>query len=343
MISVGLIGGSGYTGKKIIQFCNNHPNINNFKIYGSSSAGKNILDIFPELQNEIDNSEIISADTISFEHDVYFLALPHGEALKYVPELIQKGKKVIDIGGDFRLANGEIYEKWYKIKHTAPELLNQKVYGLADDPTTYYTDAKLIANPGCYPTAALLALIPFVKNYNDEIISVSVSAYSGTSGAGKSPKTHLLMSEMDSNVAAYNLNEHRHEPEILQTLEKNGFDSPFAFVTHLLPAAVGIYSTSFIHTKSKLDKNEIENVYNQFYANSSFIRMRTSPPQLNWVVNTNYCDIHISVKGNKVIIISAIDNLIKGASGQAIQNLNKIYGWKEYLGIKEGSSYESVF
>jgi len=343
MISVGLIGGSGYTGRKLIQYCNLHPEISNLKVYGNTTVSKTILEIFPELQNEVSDSEILPVDKLSFDHDVYFIAVPHGEALKYVPELIEKGKKVIDLGGDFRLTNNKVYERWYKINHTAPQLLSNNVYGLADLPTTDYTNAQLIANPGCYPTAALLSLVPFVKNYTDEIISVNVAAYSGTSGAGKTPKSHLLMSEMDGNVAAYNLGAHRHEPEIMQELAKNGFNSLFAFATHLLPIAVGIYSTSFIHTKNKIDKEKIEKAYKEFYANSNFIRLRTSPPQLNWVVNTNYCDIHLSVRDNQVIIISAIDNLIKGASGQAVQNLNKMFGWNEGLGVKQGEKYESVF
>ncbi len=343
MISVGIIGGSGYTGKKLVQFCNNHPFIEEFRVYGNSSAGQSLSSLFPEFDNIIQNSAIGSMDNLG-EHDLYFIALPHGEALKVVPELISKGKKVIDLGGDYRLDSKEEYELWYGKTHTSPELLNSKIYGLADYQGIDYTGTNLIANPGCYPTATLLSLIPFVDSFGDEIITVSTVAYSGTSGAGKTPKQELLMSEMDGNVSAYNLNKHRHQPEILQTLKTFEFNSPFSFSTHLLPVAVGIYATTSIHLKNSISEKEIVSKYKSFYSESPFVRIREIPPQLNWVVNTNFCDINISIKDRVLIITSAIDNLIKGASGQAIQNMNILFGWDETLsllnnGVKNVSVY----
>ena len=343
MISVGIIGGSGYTGKKLVQFCNNHPFIEEFRVYGNSSAGQSLSSLFPEFDNIIQNSAIGSMDNLG-EHDLYFIALPHGEALKVVPELISKGKKVIDLGGDYRLDSKEEYELWYGKTHTSPELLNSKIYGLADYQGIDYTGTNLIANPGCYPTATLLSLIPFVDSFGDEIITVSTVAYSGTSGAGKTPKQELLMSEMDGNVSAYNLNKHRHQPEILQTLKTFEFNSPFSFSTHLLPVAVGIYATTSIHLSSSISEKEIVSKYKSFYSESPFVRIREVPPQLNWVVNTNFCDINISIKDRVLIITSAIDNLIKGASGQAIQNMNILFGWDETLsllnnGVKNVSVY----
>ena len=343
MISVGIIGGSGYTGKKLVQFCNNHPFIEEFIVYGNSSAGQSLSSLFPEFDNIIQNSAIGSIDNLG-EHDLYFIALPHGEALKIVPELISKGKKVIDLGGDYRLDSKEEYELWYGKTHTSPELLNSKIYGLADYQGIDYTGTNLIANPGCYPTATLLSLIPFVDSFGDEIITVSTVAYSGTSGAGKTPKQELLMSEMDGNVSAYNLNKHRHQPEILQMLKTFEFNSPFSFSTHLLPVAVGIYATTSIHLSSSISEKEIVSKYKSFYSESPFVRIREIPPQLNWVVNTNFCDINISIKDRVLIITSAIDNLIKGASGQAIQNMNILFGWDETLsllnnGVKNVSVY----
>jgi len=343
MISVGIIGGSGYTGKKLVQFCNNHPFIEEFIVYGNSSAGQSLSSLFPEFDNIIQNSAIGSIDNLG-EHDLYFIALPHGEALKIVPELISKGKKVIDLGGDYRLDSKEEYELWYGKTHTSPELLNSKIYGLADYQGIDYARTNLIANPGCYPTATLLSLIPFVDSFGDEIITVSTVAYSGTSGAGKTPKQELLMSEMDGNVSAYNLNKHRHQPEILQMLKTFEFNSPFSFSTHLLPVAVGIYATTSIHLSSSISEKEIVSKYKSFYSESPFVRIREIPPQLNWVVNTNFCDINISIKDRVLIITSAIDNLIKGASGQAIQNMNILFGWDETLsllnnGVKNVSVY----
>jgi len=344
MISIGIIGGSGYTGKKLVQLCSSHPNISEIKIYGFSSVGKNITELFPDLVGVVAESQVSPLSNLSLDHDLYFIALPHGEALSYIPILIKYEKNIIDLGGDYRLNSADLYQEWYNKIHTSPDLLNKKIYGLADYPGIDYSNSNLIANPGCYPTAGLLSLLPLVNNFNEEILNISVSAYSGTSGAGKTPKTELMMSEMDGNVAAYNLNKHRHQPEILQMLNRFGFNSTFSFATHLLPAAVGIYSTSFVHLKKDIDKESILNCYEETYKNSFFIRLRNAPPQLSWVVNTNFCDINISIKDRTVIITAAIDNLIKGAAGQAIQNMNKLYGWEETLGIiNQGVKNVSVY
>jgi N-acetyl-gamma-glutamyl-phosphate reductase len=334
MVSVGIIGGSGYTGKKLIQFCTIHPNISGYKVYGASTAGETVHSLFPDFVGVTENSVIESVDNIDMGLDVYFIALPHGEALKYVPKLVGNGKKVIDLGGDYRLDFEELYIDWYKYTHTSSYLLKSKLYGLADViPQESYNNVNLVANPGCYPTATLVSLLPFITKFSEEIITVSTIAYSGTSGAGKSPKAEYLMSEMDGNVKAYNVNKHRHQPEILQNLYKNGFHSPFSFTTHLLPSAVGIYATSSIHLKNKINLGKITEEYQKAYSDSKFVRLREIPPQLNWVVGTNFCDINLSVEGPTLIITSAIDNLIKGAAGQAIQNLNKLFGWDETLGL----------
>jgi N-acetyl-gamma-glutamyl-phosphate reductase len=253
--------------------------------------------------------------------------------LKYIPTILEKGIKVIDLGGDFRLDTKELYNEWYGFEHSSAELLESKKYGLADIDNNISTDTSFIANPGCYPTSIQLALIPLIKNYAENIISISSVSYSGASGAGKSAKTELLLSELDGNVKAYNVNKHRHQPEIEQELKKVGMISPFAFTTHLLPIARGIYSTSTIHLNSNISEEDIIEKYFVEYENSNFIRIRNTPPELKWVVNTNFCDINISVKEKTVVITSTIDNLIKGASGQAIQNMNKMFGWDETLGI----------
>jgi len=333
MISVGILGGTGYTGKKLIQFCSAHPFVKDFEVYANTTANENLSSLFPDIEGMIEDKKVLSVKSVSYDHDLYFVTLPHGEALNYVPALISKGKKVIDLGGDYRLDFEELYLQWYKIEHSSSYLLKSKVYGLADFDKSEYTDVQLVANPGCYPTAVLLSLLPIVKNFGDEILSVSCAAYSGTSGAGKSPKAEYLMSEMDGNVKAYNINSHRHEPEILQTLYKNGFHSPFAFTTHLLPVAVGIYATSFIHLKSNVDEAKLQKLFKQAYADSPFVRIRNTPPELKWVLNSNFCDINVSVKEKKVVVTAAIDNLVKGAAGQAIQNMNKLYGWDESLGL----------
>jgi len=333
MISVGIIGGTGYTGKKLIQFCNAHPFVKNYQVYSGKSAKENLYDYFPDLTGLINNLKINSINDLSYDHDLYFIALPHGESLNFIPALISNGKYVIDLGGDYRLDIAELYEQWYNYNHTSSYLLNSKIYGLADFPGINYEEYKLVANPGCYPTAILLSLLPLVENYSEKILNVSCIAYSGTSGAGKKPKTELMFSEMDGNVKAYGINEHKHEPEILQMLKKHGFNSSFSFTPHLLPIATGIYSTISIHLKEKMLTDEVKEIYNDVYKNSFFIRLRDTPPEFKWVIDTNFCDIHINVKENAIIITSAIDNLIKGASDQAVQNMNKLLGWDETLGI----------
>lgn len=333
MISVGIIGGTGYTGKELLKICSDHKKINKITVYGASTAGSMLFDIFPELQNIIANSEVKSVNDISDEHDVYFTALPHGETLKYVPALIAKGKKVIDLGGDFRLGNVDDYKKWYKFDHTSPELLTKKVYGLADYYSNVDEKTELVANPGCYPTSVLLATLPIIENFADAIDSITSVSYSGTSGAGKSAKPEMLMSEMHGNVRAYNVNAHRHQPEIYQEMQNNGYKGPFSFTTHLLPVAVGIYSTSVLHLNRTIDEMEVIKCYDERYANSEFVRMRKTPPNILWVKGTNFCDINVSVNDKTIVITSTIDNLIKGAAGQAIQNMNKMFGWDAKLGI----------
>lgn len=335
MLSVGLLGGTGYTGKKLIQFCHQHPYISSFEVYANSSADETLWNLFPDLTGTVENIKIKSINDISPEHDVYFVTLPHGHSLKYTPSLIDNGKIVIDLGGDYRLDYEELYRQWYNLEHTSVWLLNSKIYGLADFlPAENYKDTKLIANPGCYPTAVLLALLPFVENYSEDILSVSTVAYSGTSGAGKSPRKDLMISEMSGNVKAYSVNKHRHEPEILQMLYSHKFCAPYSFTAHLLPVSAGIYATTSIHLKERVDEAEVLSIYKKAYDSKPFVRLRNTSPELKWVIDTNYCDIFISVEKKKVIVISAIDNLVKGAAGQAMQNMNILYGWDETTGLK---------
>jgi len=333
MISVGLIGGTGYTGKYLIKFLHRHTFVEDFSVYANRSSGKYLNELFPEFSGIIENKKIENIMNLSDKHDVYFLALPHGESVKYVPSLIEQNKKVIDLGGDFRLDDKELYDTWYGFKHSVPELLLKKTYGLADISGYGKNVSNLVANPGCYPTSVLLALIPFVKSFSEFINGICIVSYSGTSGAGRTAKEELLLSEMDGNVKAYNVNKHRHYPEIKQELMKYGFDSYLNFTTHLLPVERGIYTTISIHLSQSIPAKNISDVYFDEYSKSGFVRIRNKPPELKWVVNTNFCDINISVNENTAIITSAIDNLIKGASGQAIQNMNKMFGWDEALSI----------
>jgi N-acetyl-gamma-glutamyl-phosphate reductase len=333
MISVGIIGGSGYTGKHIINFCNNHPSISDLKIYANKSAGKTLYEIFPEFYKNVQDSKIENISNLSLTHDVYFFALPHGESLKYIPKLLEQNKKIIDLGADFRLDNEIAFEKTYKLKHPVPELLKSKIYGLAEI-TKNYSQANLIANPGCYPTAALLSTIPLVKNIPDKIESIATVSYSGLSGAGKKADTSLLFAENYNSVKAYNVGTHRHEVEIAQELNKYKENINYSLTTHLLPVFSGIYSTTIIQLNKSTTQKEVDDIFQSEYLNSIFVRIRKTPPELKWVIGTNYYDTNVTALDNKIIVTACIDNLIKGASGQAVQNMNKLFGWKENLGIQ---------
>ena len=332
MISIAILGGSGYTGKHIIKFCTQHPFIENIEIFANKSAGKSIHEVFPDLVGEVENKVIISIENLDLSHDLYFIALPHGESMKYVPNIIANGKKVIDLGADFRLNDKETYLEAYNSDHLFPQLLGEKHYGLSEINSHY--DYNLIANPGCYPTAALLSIIPIIERIPKNIISISTVSYSGISGAGKKVSESLLFSENYGSVKAYNVGSHRHEFEIIQELNNYQRDLNYSLTTHLLPVFSGIYSTTVIQMEGIIGQKDINDIFNEKYSTSPFVRLRESPPELKWVVGSNYCDINFKSTKNKIIVTSAIDNLIKGAAGQAVQNMNILYGWNEQLGIK---------
>lgn len=332
MISAAIIGGSGYTGKYLIKFCNEHPNISEYVVYANLSANKEVYTVFPELVGEVNNNIIKSITNIDLSHDVYFFALPHGESLNYIPALADKNKKIIDLGADFRLDNNETFLNTYQLEHSASRYLTKKHYGLAEQNPNY--EYTLIANPGCYPTAALLSSIPVVKNYSGNIQSISTVAYSGLSGAGKSVLPGLMFSENYNNVKAYNVGVHRHEVEIAQELNKFGEKINYSLITHLLPVFSGIYSTTIIHLDKELSQTTIDDLLKNDYWECDFVRIRNTPPELKWIIGSNYCDINAKSIGTKIIITAALDNLIKGAAGQAMQNMNKLFGWEETLGIK---------
>jgi len=333
MISVGIIGGSGYTGKYIVKFINEHSEIKEFSIYANNTAGQSLHEIFPDLVGEVENQTIKSINDLNDSHDVYFFALPHGESFKYVPSLLDADKKVIDLGADFRLDDEKTFLEAYKLEHPSPELLKLKIYGLAEI-ADHYGQTNLIANPGCYPTAALLSSIPLVKSLGSDIQSISTVSYSGLSGAGKKASPDLLFTENYNSVKAYNVGTHRHEVEIEQELSKYNQNINYSLTTHLLPVFSGIYSTTIFHLKSQISQTDVDKIYNDQYSDKTFIRVRKTPPELKWVIGSNYCDINVKCVKNKIIVTAAIDNLIKGASGQAVQNMNKLFGWNESLGIK---------
>jgi N-acetyl-gamma-glutamyl-phosphate reductase len=336
MIKVGIVGAAGYSGSELIRILLNHSETEIVKLFGHSTVGNRIENVHTNLRGMISH-EIEQFDKSKLSGlDIVFVALPSGQSMEIISQIYNAGIKIIDLGGDFRLNDTETYKKYYKHEHTAAELLKSAVYGLSEWNSEQIKNAQLVANPGCYPTSVLLPLIPLVKEnvLTDELISIV--SYSGTSGAGKSLSANMLFSEVNESVRAYKVGSHQHIPEIdryINDFGKKG--ASFSFVPHLLPATRGIYTT--IHAKVNAGDNSqtIENIYSKYYSDKIFIRLlEQSIPELKDVNYTNFCDISWSVlENNTLVLISAIDNLIKGAAGQAVQNMNIMFGLKQNEGI----------
>ena len=334
MISVGIIGASGYTGEELVKILQNHPDVEIKALTSRTHAGKNINQVF-NLETPIDDN----FKTPSIENlqgcDVVFFATPNGVAMNMAKELLDKKIRIIDISADFRLKNVDIWEKWYGRKHASPSLLSDSIYGLPEIPgqREKIKKASIVANPGCYPTSALLALMPIVKNLKKQ--KIIVNATSGISGAGRNLDSRKLFPEGEDNYQAYAVRSHRHYPEILQTLSDDNDDLDVLFVPHLSSMTRGIYSTLYL----KHDFQEIEEVvqgYKDFYGKSSFIEITDTEafPKVSEVTMTNKCKISLhkvdSAHGDvNLVILSAMDNLVKGASGQAVQNMNIMFDMDE--------------
>jgi N-acetyl-gamma-glutamyl-phosphate reductase len=329
MLAIGIIGASGYTGFELVKIALKHKHISKIKLYGHSSSGQSYSKLYPELSGF--NCIIEAIEYIDFTLDVYFLALPHTKSIEIVEKLVKSYKCIIDLSADFRLNSKDLYDLVYHQNHTASELLTTKVYGLSEFVSSdKFKCASVIANPGCFPTVTLLSLLPLVKNFSNKINSISTVAYSGVSGAGKTSTADLSYSEMFGNTKAYSVLTHRHQPEIEQELQNN---FPYSITMHLLPVKRGIYATHTIFLNEAIEYEKLNEVYQSTYKEKAFVRMREMPPELNWVIQTNYCDINFQVKGKNIVITSCIDNLIKGASGQAIQNMNLNFGFNETEGL----------
>lgn len=336
MIKVGIVGAAGYSGVELIKLLLNHPEVEIKRLFGHSTVGSKIDEIHTSLRNMISiEIEKFSAEALK-NLDLVFVALPSGQAFEAVSIANQMGVKVIDIGGDFRLKNLDDYKKYYKHEHTAVDLLNKSVYGLSEWNDEEISKAEIVANPGCYPTSVLLALLPLVKHEIIDDSPVSIVSYSGTSGAGKSVAQNMIFSEVNESVRAYKVGNHQHIPEIKQSLEMFGGYSPiFSFVPHLLPVTRGIYTTIHAQIKSGINEQNIAEVYESSYKTKSFVRfINQAVPEMKDVAYTNFCDIGFKlIDNNTLVVISTIDNLVKGAAGQAIQNMNIMFGLKQETGL----------
>lgn len=335
MIKVGIVGGTGYTGVELLRLLVNHPEVSLQVITSRSEAGLAVSDLFPNLRNHIDlcfsepDVEQLSAC------DVVFFATPHCVAMAMVPELIARGTRIIDLSADFRLRDAKQWEQWYNMPHTCPELLTQAVYGLPEVNRETIRTAQLIAVPGCYPTATQLGFLPLLEQSVIDPAQLIADTKSGVSGAGRKAAVGSLLAESSENMKAYAVAGHRHLPEIEQGLSDVSQQAVnLTFVPHLTPMIRGIHATLYGQLTKSVD---LQQLFEQRYANEPFVDILPagSHPETRSVRGANICRIavHQPQQGNTVVVLSVIDNLVKGASGQAIQNMNIMFGLDETLAI----------
>lgn len=333
--TVSIIGASGYSGAEVLSILSRHPHITVSKVFANSSAGKRVDELYPKFRSSEVGRHIFeeySADKV-VEDDLIFIALPSGEAMNYVPALIDAGKKVIDLGGDFRLHDTSLYHQYYKHEHTAKKYLSKAVYGLPEWNRENIITAQLIANPGCYVTSTLLPLLPLLKERLIEPMGITISSMSGVSGAGRKSSVDFSFTEINESVKAYKVGTHQHTPEIETVLNDfSGQPVVVTFVPHLIPITRGIYSAIYVTPRKGLQLTDVEAAYQKYYSSAPFVRLLgNTEPEIKHVQYTNFIDIGWKMyeRNNQLIILSVIDNLVKGAAGQAVQNMNLMFGFNE--------------
>ncbi|MDR2342269.1 MAG: N-acetyl-gamma-glutamyl-phosphate reductase [Campylobacteraceae bacterium] len=326
-INVAIVGASGYTGLELIKLLQNHPC---FKLsyVGTSEGGVKTVDLHPGLLNVVDiEVKKSNSKEIAKECELAFLALPHKTAMEFAKELLDLGVKVVDLSADYRLSL-ENYEKHYGA-HLDKEHLKEAVYGLPEINKEKIKKASLVANPGCYPTASILALLPF-KPFIKKNTPIFIDAKSGVSGRGKKVSESEHFVHVNENFISYNALKHRHEPEIAEILSQNGIKNSIYFVPHLLPLTRGMLISAYIQVKETIDAKEI---LTRFYENEKFVRIRDEAVSIKMTAGTNFCDIFAASKDDVVFVSSSIDNLLRGASAQALTNANLMFGFDEDLGV----------
>jgi N-acetyl-gamma-glutamyl-phosphate reductase len=337
---VAIIGASGYTGIELMRLAALHPLVELVAVSSEQFAGKTVAEIFPFLGGRLDLAfQALSQHTDLQKADCVFIALPHQKAMDVVPGLLKKGVRVVDLSADFRFRTAAVYEQWYK-PHTAPDLLADAVYGLSEVYRETIRNAALVANPGCYPTATLLPLIPLLKSGLVNADGIVVDAKSGVSGAGRGAVLTSLFAEVNEGVKAYKVGRHQHAPEIEQELSFAAQKQVvITFTPHLIPMNRGILGTLYATLKGKATLDDVLQCYRTFYAGSGFVRICPPGivPSTHQVRGSNYCDIGciVDVRTDRMIIVSALDNLLKGGAGQAVQNMNIMAGFEEGAGINQ--------
>ncbi len=337
-LQVGILGATGYTGVELIRLLLAHPEVRLTMVTSERYAGQKLADVFPTFRDRCDLTlQKISTKEVARQTTIVFSCLPHENSMAHVPELLELGTKVIDLSADFRFDSAKLYEKWYT-PHTAPALLQSKAYGL---PELYREEIRktfLVGNPGCYPTAFLLSIAPLVAKQLIALQPILCDAKSGTSGAGRSPQQENVFSEINEGVVPYKIEGHRHVPEMEQELSKlAGEPLRIRFTPHLIPMDRGILATTYARPLKKIASDQLQKIFADHYAKEPFVRVLPPGqlPQTKQVRGTNFCDlaIHYDERTEWVTVLAAIDNLTKGASGQAIQNMNLMNGLDETMGL----------
>ena len=339
MIKVGIIGSTGYAGAEIVKLIQNHPEAEVVWFGSKSFEGEPFASVYRNMFELVDEKCLgDNIDELADKVDVIFTATPQGLCSKIINEDVLSKCKVIDLSADFRIKDVETYEKWYGIKHESPEYIEEAVYGLCEINREQTKDARLIANPGCYTTCSILSIYPLVKEGLIDPKSIIVDAKSGTTGAGRGAKVANLFCEVNENIKAYGVTTHRHTPEIEEQLSyAAGKSVVINFTPHLVPMQRGILVTAYADLTADVTYDEVKAIYDKYYKDEKFIRILDKDlcPETRFVANSNYTDINFKIdeRTNRIVMMGALDNLVKGAAGQAVQNMNIMFGLPEETGI----------
>ncbi len=341
MVKTAILGATGYTGSELVRLLESHPSAELEFISSESSAEELYSAVHPQFRQRVDlHLNKLQVENVPSTVDLVFCALPHGKSVSVVSALVERGFKVIDLSADYRLKEPSQYGEWYGLEHPNSSLLETAVYGLPELYSEEIASAKLIANPGCYPTSIILALAPLLSAKLAAPETIIIDSKSGVSGAGRVPKQPFHFPDCTENFKAYRVLSHQHIPEIEQELSRlAGYKAIVAFTPHLVPMIRGIFSTIYVQLIAQVDELELLSLYNDFYRESYFVRIleQESVPETRFVRGTNYCDLAVKIdqRTGLLVIMSAIDNLVKGASGQAIQNMNISFGFPEETGLTQ--------
>lgn len=336
MIRVGIVGATGYTALELLKILFRHPQVEVTQLTSRSDSSPSLDDVHPSLRHRSDlRFSTFEVETFSQKVDFAFCCLPHAASAEIVCQLLDHGIKVVDFSADYRLNDVETFETWYQVKHPDPERVGHVPYGIPELFREQIKTANLVANPGCFPSSALLPLAPLLQSNLIESAPIIVDSKTGVSGAGRKPHLNFHFPECNESVAAYGLGTHRHMPEIDQILARfAGTQTATCFTPHLIPMDRGILSTLYVKNKPGVTSDQIQSTLERFYSDEPFVRLTRTLPKTKDVAHTNFCDISVGQCRDMTVIVAVLDNLIKGASGAAVQNFNLMCGFSETLGLR---------